>query len=264
VDVSAALDAFAGAPVDAIVLTRGGGSYEDLFTFNREAVVRAIVRSKLPVITAIGHSYDHHLADEVADVYYGTPSLAAEAISKGWMVAIGRLQNARNDLRRAWRDLAMQRAQRLSEARSSLTRCALRIVNDKGTALARCDVRLERCNPHSRLAAQRGTVHALAARSRAAYSATVARKHTLWNARADRLDRSIGAMHAAALRRIERAQAGLVACDPLSPLSRGYAIVTYAGKALRDARSVAPGEAIEARVERGMLVARVESVTDDD
>ncbi len=77
-DIAEAIDRAAASGADAIVLARGGGSYEDLFTFNCEPVVRAIVRSPVVVITGIGHTADHHLADDVADYECETPSNAAQ------------------------------------------------------------------------------------------------------------------------------------------------------------------------------------------
>ena len=63
------------------MLLRGGGWYEDRYPFNTEPVVRAIVRSRYPVITAIGHTGDRHLADEAADAVFKTPTAAAEFIA---------------------------------------------------------------------------------------------------------------------------------------------------------------------------------------
>jgi exodeoxyribonuclease VII large subunit len=78
VEIAKALDRASALPVDAIVLARGGGSYEELFAFNEEPVVRAIVRAKHAVLTAIAHTANLHLADAVADKVVETPSNGAQ------------------------------------------------------------------------------------------------------------------------------------------------------------------------------------------
>src|SRR5207247_3569972 len=69
--------------LDLILITRGGGSLEDLWAFNEEVVARAIFQSALPVVSAIGHEIDFTISDFVADVRAATPSAAAEIITEG-------------------------------------------------------------------------------------------------------------------------------------------------------------------------------------
>lgn len=84
---------------DLVVLARGGGSMEDLWCFNNEALVRAIAGSALPVISAVGHETDFTIADFVADLRAPTPSAAAEIISGGWVDAVSRIGEAKTRLR---------------------------------------------------------------------------------------------------------------------------------------------------------------------
>ena len=91
IDIADAIDRASREEVDAVVVLRGGGSYEDRYPFNTEPVVRAIVRSRHPVVTAIGHTGDRHLADEVADAVFKTPTAAAEYIAGSWAEVTGRM-----------------------------------------------------------------------------------------------------------------------------------------------------------------------------
>jgi exodeoxyribonuclease VII large subunit len=263
IEIAAALDDASARKVDAIVLTRGGGSYEDLFPFNLEAVVRAIQRAKHPVLTAIGHSGDHHLADDVADMTFGTPSLAAEHIARGWLLAQRRLHVAQRDLVRAVRDLHGAASQRVDAAKKELQRVAARSIAVKTAALTDRMQRLDRQNPQRVLAERRARVAGLSGKMDTAFARLMARKvHASGEAGAALL-RAVPVYVKNVQRRLERAQDALAGLDPLRPLALGYAIVLHNGKAVTDAATLAPGNELETRFERGMARSRVESVTND-
>ncbi|MCK5829917.1 MAG: exodeoxyribonuclease VII large subunit [Methylococcales bacterium] len=84
--------------VDVIILTRGGGSIEDLWSFNEESVARAIVKSKIPVISGIGHDVDFTIADFVADLRAPTPSVAAESTVPNQSTWLSTFQSLENQL----------------------------------------------------------------------------------------------------------------------------------------------------------------------
>ncbi|HEY1656478.1 MAG TPA: exodeoxyribonuclease VII large subunit [Candidatus Tumulicola sp.] len=262
VEIATALDEASRLDVDAIVLARGGGSEKDLFAFNLEPAVRAIVRAKKPVLTAIGHTSNRHLCDEVADLSFGTPSLAAEYVAKGWLVAGRRLTVATRDLERAARDLVLRGAQRSESLGGGIERAAMRILTGKRAALAQRSARLERHNPQRTLADVRARLAASGGRLETAAARMLSRKAHAGGERAAELARAIAALRTSVVRRLERGIAGLDRLDPLAPLARGYAIVTQNGRAVRDAASLRAGDLVEARLERGMLAARVESVSD--
>ncbi len=100
-EIGEAIDRASKLDVDLIVLTRGGGSYEDLFPFNREPVVRAIVRAKHPVLSAVGHEQDVHMSDYVADWTCETPSNAAQyfgQIADDFISSVAQAQNPARSL----------------------------------------------------------------------------------------------------------------------------------------------------------------------
>jgi exodeoxyribonuclease VII large subunit len=104
-EVAAMLEhANASIGFDLVVLTRGGGSIEDLWAFNKESLARAVAASKLPVISAIGHEIDHVLTDFAADMRAETPSGAAELISSLYLNITGRVEQFGEDLNAALED----------------------------------------------------------------------------------------------------------------------------------------------------------------
>ena len=100
---------------DLIVLTRGGGSIEDLWAFNNEKLARAVVDCSLPVISAIGHEIDHVLTDFAADRRAETPSGAAELISSLYLDALQRLNKGANSLQLAWENYIEREKARLEQ-----------------------------------------------------------------------------------------------------------------------------------------------------
>ncbi len=142
----------AACSADAIVLARGGGSYEDFFAFNLEPVVRAILRTCAPVITGIGHTGDHHLADDVADLACETPSNAAQYIANLWQRGDERLGASAITARsRDARRPGARASTRRSSTRQSRARVGTVGRREASRALIALERRLNAQSPAQRL-----------------------------------------------------------------------------------------------------------------
>ena len=251
------------AECDVLILARGGGSLEDLWAFNQEALARAIVASPIPIITGIGHEIDFTIADFAADMRAPTPSAAAEVVvpdSEEWLVSLrhsgARLQRAllrsmqaRGERLRWLIGRAAQvspiarlgqQSQRLDELEQRLTRSMRRLLSERRSALSERRGALWQASPIARV--QGAAAH---------YASLLTRLRT---AALDTLRRS--------RERLGPLVRTLNAVSPLATLQRGYAIVVTAeGRILRDAADAAPGSIIEARLAHGTLRAKVEKAS---
>jgi exodeoxyribonuclease VII large subunit len=231
----AALDrAYARAECDVLLIVRGGGSLEDLWAFNDEAVARRIATAPMPTIAGIGHETDTTLADLVADLRAATPTAAAELASAGWHAAATELTSLAAILRRTLQTALESRMQ-------ALDRLALRLVH-----------------PAQRLAAGRQRMESLDHRLQAAIERRLAQRgrltpleHRLRQAIHDRVMRC--------QRSLSHCQGALAGLSPLATLQRGYSIVRDAdGAIVRDAARLAPGERIELQFARGAATGVIE------
>jgi exodeoxyribonuclease VII large subunit len=230
-----------GRPDDAPALTilaRGGGSLEDLWAFNDERVVRAVVAHPLPVVCGVGHEVDVTLADFAADVRAPTPSAAAE------IVVPDRLEMA-GSLRRA--------ADRLSTATERRLAAAARDLAVERRAL-------ERVSPAARLAVAREQVGLLFDRATRAVEARLARERLRLTAASADLPRLTAARLAGARSSVDASAAALAVLGPAATLERGYAIVRRSpdGAIVRDPAEAPAGSPLRIRVARGEIAATVD------
>lgn len=284
--ICAALAAASRADVDAIVVTRGGGSFEDLFTFSDERVVRAIAAAKHPVISAIGHTADQQLCDFAADIHVETPSAAARALG----FDLGELEaRIDDDVRRARQalDLRLERfttrlrgalvrskladarvffaplAQRIDASTTALGNAAAAGVRARERRVRALDLALDAHDPSRRLAERARRLQAANLRLDSAARASVERIRRTTAEAAARLEPAARGVGLRSAQTLALAHAHLDGKNPEAILQRGYAIVTYRGSALTDPASVAEGERVEARLARGTLFARVEKKDTD-
>ena len=242
---------------DAILITRGGGSLEDLWAFNDEHLARAIFHSRLPVMSAVGHEVDVTLADFAADARAPTPSAAAEQLVPDQRELARQLDALAMRLGRAAEGRLEREGQRLDHLRARL-RHPGEVLTGRREALTRLQGRLARSLAGC-LAAERRHQQQLAARLSAH---TPARRLT---EAGERLSRVQARLHAAMPRQLAGHRQQLVAASrelqavsPLAVLGRGYAILEdERGQVVRRAADTAPGQALTARLGEGRLVLEV-------
>jgi len=248
------------AEVDVLIVGRGGGSLEDLWAFNEEAVVRAVVASPIPVVSAVGHEVDVTLSDLAADLRAPTPSAAAEVVVPDAAEWLRTLSGSANRLVGAWRRATAARRDRLAWAGRRLAQLhpSLRLeqqsqrLDELGARLGGALNSRLSVQAH-RLAARRAELVALSPRSQLA---TVARRLAVATAR---LPAALAHLLSQSRDRLAGTARALNAVSPLATLERGYAIVTRAsdGRVVTDAAQAEVGSEIEARLARGRLRARV-------
>ncbi|MBV8117263.1 MAG: hypothetical protein JOZ01_04755, partial [Candidatus Eremiobacteraeota bacterium] len=261
-DIRQAFDQADRLDVDVIVVTRGGGTYEDLFTFNEEVVVRAIARARHPVITAIGHQEDHHLADDVADAVYGTPSKAAEAIAQPWVDVRDRIERAKRDLMRAIENVLGKKSQRASSRAQDLELQARSRLGAQDRRFVQLERRLNAQNPLQRLAAVRERLGKQRAKLDG-FPMRLERIRTSFDTRSSLIDPAWQRLKQSLTHELRVAATLLDSLDPNAPLARGYAMIFRDGQLVREASDVAAGDPIVARLGRGTLDARVEATRDE-
>jgi exodeoxyribonuclease VII large subunit len=218
------------APVDVILVTRGGGSIEDLWEFNEEIVARAIFDSKIPIVSAVGHEIDFTICDFVADLRAPTPSAAAELIVP---------------------DVVDLRRQILACGRS-LGRELLNRVRDAQQRLDHARETLRRCLAHKIDSYKRRTLHIAAAlQARSPARELMIRRNRFVDLRRRFADSPMHALQNA-LHRFDNAAAILRVLGPDATLRRGYSITSdEAGKIIRTVAAVRPGMKIRCRVSDG-------------
>lgn len=272
---------------DVIVVARGGGSDEDRIPFNDEQVARAIARSPIPVMTAIGHRGDNHIADEVADVKADVPRDAANRIIAGFEQAhvvlrqaegrmratvVRRIDNAHQRVARLAASPFLNRFDRIAGAQqqtldllgAELPRARAEIVRRKTEHLAVLERRLQRCAPSARLAARGARLARLTEQLTLHWTAYKKGAERDLVERTRALERAIGERLRENGRRVDRLALQLAGKDPAAVLQLGYAIVRKNGRAVRDASQFAPGDALDAQLARGTVRARVEESKRDE
>lgn len=239
--------------VDVIVVTRGGGSIEDLWEFNEEAVARAIAESAIPVVSAVGHEIDFTIADFAADLRAATPSAAAELLAADRVAVLARLRQDAGRLTGACRGRLDLLAARLETLRNSpLFREPARRVRDLRLTLDRQADILERQASFA-LERRRRVVENLFARLAARSPAQAIRevRHAAEISRR-RMEEVVGREMTSRRTRLERTRGILEALNPAATLARGYTItLDETGHPLISAANVSEGASLRTRFHDG-------------
>ena len=249
---------------DVVVIARGGGSFEEMFAFNTEVTARAILASRLPVVTALGHTSDRTVADMVADAECRTPTEAGARVVPKKADLVLRLSERERRLSRE-RDRRLAReVERLQARRERLMQVMPNLVRSRSERLVRARADLARLSPVQQVARRLEALLERGRRVDAAAAARLARSRNLFASRraSDRLDRALAARFGAAVRGLEHRRSRLVALSPDSVLSRGYSITQDAasGAVVRSAADTSRGRKVRIRLGSGRLGAQVEEV----
>jgi exodeoxyribonuclease VII large subunit len=247
--------------VDVLILARGGGSLEDLWAFNEEAVARAIAQSVIPVISGVGHETDFTIADFVADVRASTPSAAAELVVNTRREFDKHVADLRQTLvdQMRYRILVLSRRVHELGARRGFRR-PLDLLRQQRQRADEMSARIAH--------ALRANLALSTKRFNVAHKRIVAfdfrMKIAAVRLRLEKLQLELAARSDRALRqkrqRLDRLNLQLHERSPLRVLERGYAIATDStGQILRSTTQVAVGDAVTLRLHQGRLTTEVKA-----
>lgn len=247
---------------DVLIVGRGGGSLEDLWSFNEERVARAIFASLIPVVSAVGHETDVTIADFVADLRAPTPSAAAEVVSRNQLELLRQIQSGQQRLEMA-----------MDYYLANRTRCFTQLHH-----------RLQQQHPQLRLARQQTVLERLRQRMNVAMDTQIKRavsrqqrvtqrlnqqnpQPKIYRAQTRiqqleyRLAETLRARLSATRERFGNAVTHLEAVSPLSTLARGYSVTTATdGKVLKQTKQVSTGDVLTTRLSDGWVESEVKSI----
>ena len=250
--------------VDVMIVGRGGGSLEDLWSFNEEVVVRAIAASRVPIVSAVGHETDVTLADFAADVRAPTPSAAAEIVAPVLTELVERLRMLTVRCQQAMSSQCLEHHQRLELLLAHLDNIRFRVLKEAQRVDAAVAGMREAVRAHLK--------HAMA--NTHAWTHALMSKSPAFRVRRDLVmvpqlrARLITAVNHSLTRSVQQTHAyvgRLHGLSPLAILDRGFGILETVpgGQVIRDVAQVSAGEEIVARVANGQLRCMVKEVRRD-
>ncbi|WP_434940360.1 exodeoxyribonuclease VII large subunit [Shewanella sp. HL-SH8] len=244
--------------VDVLLLTRGGGSLEDLWCFNSELLAHAIYNSSIPVVSAVGHEIDTTISDYVADVRAPTPSAGAELLSKDKGNKAEKLALMLSRLQQSIRHYQLHQSSRLNQLQHQLQRHdPARRLQQFEQRFDEMQMRLQHALQHrlNRLAMQQQQLHSRLQQCSPVNSLKV---------EANRLQFLETRFNDAAKKyfnhaelRLKQAVHHLETVSPLSTLTRGYSITKHNDNVLIDATKVNSGDLLKTQLKNGEVTSKV-------
>jgi len=261
-EIAAAIETLNTLPdLDVLILTRGGGSIEDLWAFNEEKVARAIFHSAIPVISAVGHEIDFTIADFVADLRAPTPSAAAELVvprQEELHLNVQRLAGALRQrllglVQQSWERFRLLKV-RLKDPRRRIAELRLRLDDRLEQLLRAWESKRRDADAHLKLTAAR--LNLLSVRRQSEQQRLVLQQ------RAQQLAQAFAWRAAASRRRLQHLHDRLAPLNPEAILARGYAIATTLPEkaVLRSTQQTAVGRDISVRLHQGALQCKVTDI----
>ncbi|WP_333855598.1 exodeoxyribonuclease VII large subunit [Leclercia sp.] len=248
---------------DVLIVGRGGGSLEDLWSFNDERVARAIFASQIPVVSAVGHETDVTIADFVADLRAPTPSAAAEVVSRNQLELLRQMQSGQQRLEMAMDYFLANRTRRFTQLHHRLQQ------QHPQLRLARQQTVLERLRQRMNLAVDTQLKRAVQRQQRSTQRLNqhnpqprIYRAQTRIQQLEYRLAENLRARLSSTRERFGNAVTHLEAVSPLSTLARGYSVTTATdGKVLKQTKQVKAGDVLTTRLSDGWVESEVKGVT---
>ena len=247
---------------DVLIVGRGGGSLEDLWSFNDERVARAIFASLIPVVSAVGHETDVTIADFVADLRAPTPSAAAEVVSRNQQELLRQIQNGQQRLEMAMDYFLANRTRRFTQLHHRLQQ------QHPQLRLARQQTVLERLRQRMNFALDNQLKRAVSRQQRTTQRLNqqnpqpkIYRAQTRIQQLEFRLAENIRSRLSTTRERFGNAVTHLEAVSPLSTLARGYSVTTATdGKVLKQTKQVKAGDVLTTRLSDGWVESEVKEI----
>ena len=248
--------------IDVVILSRGGGSIEDLWCFNNEELAREIYSFPIPTISGVGHEIDFTICDFVADIRVPTPTASAELVTEFIYQVDEKLKNNKTKLYKNIKNI-FEEFKQFIDLNNSKLKNPIIILREKYQRLDNIDIRLQQ-NQKSIMLNKTNEINILSSvlNNKNPLSRLHLIKEKIGSLLND-LNREVQHKLKASNNHLDKLYKNIKILDPLSILDRGYAIVTNAkGIALKSSKEVNKGESLKARLAKGSMNVEVKNIND--